>query len=140
MQPPPYEETRAHPLVTDTDIENRVAALVGRAQQREIWLLFLDENDIQLPVVLPFSDPPVIPPDDDLAAWSAVITEVAEITEARSVIVVIERYGTPTFGAADRAWARFLANGCGDAAIPLRAVVLSHRRGVRAIPPDDYVG
>jgi hypothetical protein len=140
MQPTPFEETRSQPLLSDDDIGGRVAALVGRAQQRAIWLLFLDSAHVQLPVVLPFGDPPLTPDDSDCGAWAGLMASVAEGTGARSVIVVVERYGSPNFGAPDRAWARFIANGCGEAALPLRAVVLSHRRGVRTVPPDEYVG
>jgi hypothetical protein len=140
MQPPPYEETRRRALTTDDEIEQRVRALVGRAQHREIWLLFLEPNNVQSPVVLPFSEPPLMPVIGDMPVWSRIIDEVVEACDARGVILVIERYGPPGFTEADRAWARFIAGSCGESAVPLRAVLLSHRRGVRTVPPDDYVG
>ncbi|MCZ4501178.1 MAG: hypothetical protein JWQ74_3735 [Marmoricola sp.] len=139
-QPPPYEQTHGRPLVTDDDIEERVAAIVGRAQQREIWLLFLDGDGMQLPVLAPFGEPPIVPDKSDLPAWSGVIGEIVEATGARSVIAVIERYGSQFLTHPDRLWARLVANACGEAVVPLRAIVVSHRRGVCVIPPDDYVG
>ena len=48
MKPPMYEETELMPLVTDAEIERRVADLIGRANSRQLWLLFLDEFAIQI--------------------------------------------------------------------------------------------
>jgi hypothetical protein len=56
---PPYDR----PLRTDDDVDRRVAALVGRAARDDtLWLLFVDGDDRQAPVVMPveeLSGPPV---------------------------------------------------------------------------------
>jgi hypothetical protein len=58
---------------------------------------------------------------------------------AARIVLVLERYGPPVLSSADVAWARSLASGCQVAGLNLRAMLLSHRRGVRWIAPDDYV-
>ena len=125
-------------LGTDDLIEQRIASLIGRAVSRQIWLLFLDDDNKQLPLVMPISDIPVAPEAGDLAHWTEVLRGRTEAVNARSVIVVLERYDAERLTDADRAWARLTRDGCHDAQVPLRAVLLSHRRGVRVLAPDDY--
>jgi len=138
MEPIDRDLADLEPLGTDDLIEQRVAALIGRAQSRQIWLLFVDAHDVQLPLVMPISDIPVAPAAGDLAQWAEFIRAVTEAADAASVVVVIERYGSDRLTDADRAWARMTRDGCSGADVDLRAVVLSHRRGVRLLAPEDY--
>ena len=56
----------APPLRTDDDVARRVAALVGRATRDDtLWLLFVDGDDRQAPVVMPVEEMPG-PPDDEV--------------------------------------------------------------------------
>ena len=126
------------PLTTDALIEQRVGSLVGRAQNRQIWLLFVGQNHVQSPLVLPISDVPVAPSCDDLDNWCELVRGTTEAVDAVEVIVVVERYGPERLTDADRAWARMLSDGCRVAGVALRAVLLSHRHGVRLLAPDDY--
>ena len=126
------------PLTTDALIEQRVASLIGRAQSRQIWLLFLDQNHVQSPLVLPVSDVPVAPAPDDLDNWCELLRGTTEAVDAGDVIVVIERYAPERLTDADRGWARMLRDGCRVAGVTLRAVVLSHRHGVRLLAAEDY--
>ncbi|WP_411700851.1 hypothetical protein [Conyzicola sp.] len=132
------QEADLEPLTTDALIESRVESLIGRAQNRQIWLLFLDRNDVQSPLVLPVSDIPVAPPDDDLDNWSELLRGTTAAVDSADVIVVVERYATERLTDADRAWARMLRDGCRVAGVTLRAVVLSHRNGVRLLAAEDY--
>ncbi|GAB3606551.1 hypothetical protein GCM10027413_19600 [Conyzicola nivalis] len=132
------QEADLEPLTTDTLIERRVGSLIGRAQNRQIWLLFLDCDHVQSPLVLPVSDIPVAPPDDDLDNWSELLRGATAAVDCADVIVVIERYATERLTDADRAWARMLSDGCRVAGVTLRAVLLSHRNGVRLLDDDDY--
>jgi len=126
------------PLTTDALIEQRVGSLVGRAQNRQIWLLFVGQNHVQSPLVLPISDVPVAPSSGDLDNWCELVRGTTEAVDAVEVIVVVERYGPERLTDADRAWARMLSDGCRVAGVALRAVLLSHRHGVRLLAPDDY--
>ncbi|CAN5484865.1 hypothetical protein BH10ACT4_BH10ACT4_08060 [soil metagenome] len=134
---PHYEDTVTQPLTSDALIEERIAALVGRACRRQIWFLFLTGDDIQLPLIIPVSDPPVMP-DPAVPHLVDNIARAGEELDARSVIVVLERYAEPQITAADRAWARVLGQAFDDTGLPMRAILLSHRRGVRWFAPDDY--
>ena len=138
MEPIDRDLADLEPLGTDDLIEQRVAALIGRAQSRQIWLLFVDEHDVQLPLVMPISDIPVAPAADDAASWAELLRGTTEATNAHGVIVVVERYDAERLTQADRAWASLSRDGCRDAGVRLRAVLLSHRRGVRILAPDDY--
>ena len=140
MKPIDYDQTVYLPLSTDALIEQRIGLLVGRAQRRQLWLMFLDASDVQLPVLLPVADVPVAPSAEDAPRWATLIENTAEATEAASVVVVLERYAPEQLTDADRAWARQLRDSCGMAAVTLRAIVLSHRRGARLLAPDDYAG
>ena len=134
---PHYDDTVTQPLTSDNLIEARVSALVGRACRRQIWFLFLDSESIQLPLIMPVADPPPLPD----AAVSRLADNVAmgvEHLDARSVIIVLERCAGAQFSAADTAWARALDEGFGAAGLPVRAVLVSHSRGVRWFAADDY--
>lgn len=138
MTPIERQQADLEPLTTDALIEQRVDSLIGRAQNRQIWLLFLDQNHVQSPLVLPVSDVPVAPAADDLDNWCELLRGTTEAVDANDVIVVIERYAPERLTDADRAWARILSDGCRVAGVSLRAVVLSHRNGVRLLAAEDY--
>lgn len=137
MTTPNYEDTITHPLTTDALVEQRVAALVGRANRRQLWFLFLDENQVQLPLLMPVSDIPERP-DASMSHLASLIENAMEACGARSVIVVIERYADATFSASDKAWARSLSETFERRKTRLRCILLSHRRGVRWFAQDDY--
>jgi hypothetical protein len=132
-----YDDTVTRPLTTDALIEERIGSLVGRACRRQLWFLFLNENDVQLPIIMPVGDPPPMP-DGSVASLARVIAEGVAAQAARSVIVVLERYADATFTAADAAWARALTAAFEPVGLPVRCVLISHRRGVRWFAQDDY--
>jgi sugar phosphate isomerase/epimerase len=135
--PIPYEETQLRPLVTDSDIERRVADLIGRANSRQLWLLFLDEVDVQLPLLIPIDSLPPEPTDEQASEVIFRVRELMGEIGASSVITVVERYGTATMTAHDAAWVRALRRGCDECGVTLRAQLLSHRTGVRLIGPEE---
>ncbi|PWC06043.1 hypothetical protein [Mycetocola zhujimingii] len=128
------------PLDTDELIEQRVSALIGRASRRQLWLLFLDDDDIQLPMLVPIDDFPVQPRPADVHALATGVAAIMESAGAVRVILVWERYAGADLSQLDRAWARQLSAECAAAGVPVRAQLLSHKRGVRWIAPDDYLG
>jgi hypothetical protein len=133
----PYEETQLLPLVTDRDIECRVADLVGRANSRQLWLLFLDEVDVQLPLLIPIEGLPIAPTDDQANAVIERVSAVMQEIGARSIVTVLERYGATALSKQDAAWVRALEGACTEQSVTLRAQLLSHRTGVRLISPDE---
>ena len=135
--PVPYEETQLLPLTTDDDIERRVADLIGRATSRQLWLLFLDEVDVQLPLLIPIEG---LPPEPTHEQASDVVFRVRELMGdigASTVITVLERYASATLTAQDAAWLGALRRGCEECGVTLRAQLLSHRTGVRWVGAEE---
>ncbi|MEO6505335.1 MAG: hypothetical protein ABIW36_12455 [Terrimesophilobacter sp.] len=137
MIPPNYEETRLQPLTTDGLVQERVADLIGRAIQHQLWFLFLDDEQVQLPLVIPVGELPTRP-DAFLGTIAAQLHEAMEVEAASAVIVVIERYADAALTSADREWALAIHDTFDQAGVAVRAILLSHRRGVRWVAQDDY--
>ncbi|RZS65645.1 hypothetical protein EV187_1344 [Agromyces ramosus] len=133
------------PISTDDDIRQRVADLLQRAIRRQWWTLYLDENDVQRPVLMPmarYPEHPHEPCGDDGTAAEVMANQLENIVTgigAAKVIFVWERPGTDELTEADRMWAGALGAACRSAAIAVRAQLLLHDRGVRWIALDDAV-
>jgi hypothetical protein len=126
------------PLTSDALIEARVRALIGRANLRQLLLLFLDADDYQLPLVIPIDR---LPRDPKNKHTSAVIHNVVQLMDeigAVGLVIVVERDGPARLSSIDYQWAHQLAKACRTAGVGPRAILLSHRHGIRWIAPDDY--
>jgi hypothetical protein len=130
-----HEDAILEPLTTDTLIEKRVADLIGRANSRQLWVLFLDEHDVQSPVLIPIDGLPSKP--SGVGPGEALSLVVAEL-DAASIVLVWERFASARLTDSDRAWIRSITESCSAAGVRVRAVLLSHRDGVRWIAPDDW--
>jgi hypothetical protein len=139
MNPPPYDREHLAPLTSQAAIEERVRLLIGRAARRQIWLLFLDDQDRQLPLLIPVQDPPSQPAEDDDRRFAGLLAHIRDQTDARGFVAVLERFGGLTLTPADSAWARMLTDAASLSPLRLHGLLLSHARGVRWIAPDDYV-
>ena len=140
--PPPYEETIHHPLTTRGEILERVDDLVGTAVARQLWLLFVDEDDVQLPILVPLDHIPVRPSDRERRSIEFLIDSVcAECdwagTPVAGVIVVHERYASPQLQNADREWARTVRDVVVDSGLAFRAAAISHSSGTRLLEPNE---
>lgn len=131
------------PITTDRDIQRRVADLLQVAHRRQWWTLYLDDADVQQPVLMPMAD---YPDDPDAPVGSegtvarVIASRLAEIVEsigAAKVVFVWERPGGDTVTAADRAWASALGAECRRAGVAVRAQLVLHDAGVRWLAPDD---
>ena len=137
MTIPAYDDTRTLPLLTDIDVHQRVAQLIGVAVRRQLWILFLDTSRVQLPMIVAIDDHPPRP-DGSVADLAARVEQTMIDHDAESVIVVIERFASADLTPADLAWAAAIHDEFDAQGITLRGILLSHRRGVRAITQDDY--
>lgn len=133
------EEAGLAPLTSDEAIVLRVSELVGAALRRQVWMMFLDEEDVQMPVVMPMEDYPLVPERDSGEALALSLGRIMEFSGATQAIVVWERHLGPGITPPDRAWARALAEGCRAHGVRLRAQLVSHVEGVRWLAPDDYL-
>lgn len=132
-----YDDTITHPLSTDALIEERVAALVGRACSRQLWFLYLDESQVQLPTIMPVGNPPFWP-DPSVAVLARRIQDAMDAIDARSVVIVFERYADAAITDCDRAWARAITDEFTTVGVQVRGMLISHRRGVRWLAQDDF--
>ena len=137
MTPP--SPTTAPPLRTDDDVDRRVAALVGPAARDDtLWLLFVDGDDRQAPVMMPVEELSG-PPDPELVTalgevLDGVLPGLATDSGTGSVVFVRERFGPDDVLPADRVWAEALLTMCRTFGIRTRGVHLSTRRRTRRIP------
>ena len=138
MRTPPFDDSLL-PLDSEARIEERVSALIGRAARRQIWFLFVDEYDAQLPLLLPIEDHPSRPDDDDVDRFAILLDQLAETSDARGTIVVIERFADAALTRSDLAWAAAMQEASARSSVTLRGILLSHSSGVRWIAPDDYL-
>ena len=138
MNPPLYDREHLAPLTSQAAIEERVALLIGRAARRQIWLLFLDHEDRQLPLLIPVQDPPSWPKADDDVRFATLLTDIQDQTDASGFVAVLERFGGMILTPADSAWARMLTDAAALSPLRLHGILLSHARGVRWMAPDDY--
>lgn len=137
MTIPGYDETLLHPLSDDDAVLERVSALIGSAYRRQIWMLLLDERDVQLPQLLPM-DVPRRARRGELEGYAAFLETVTRLAGAASVVAVLERPGEETYSDADRSWFRFVTDAACRAGVRLRGPILSHRGGVRWVAAEDY--
>ncbi len=126
------------PLVSDEDVLARVEKLVGTAiTDRQLWLMLVDGDGRQTPVVVPISDMPRNPDARGLAGLSQVLSGLrAELATERgpgTVILTRERRGSDEVSPLDRAWAEALADTCRTADVALRGVFLSTPGGVQRV-------
>ena len=133
------ETAQNFPLNSDELIEQRVEALVGRACTRQVWMMFLDGDNFQIPLVLPMADYPASPAGGNAVTFAARVRELVDAAEAAQVIFVWERYASDRLTQADCAWAEQLHRACAAEGVSVRAQLLSHKRGVRWMATEDYL-
>lgn len=127
----------APPLRTDDDVLRRVELQVGRAlRDGTLWLLFVDGDQRQAPVVSPIDDVPRLP--DRMIGnlgllLGQVLPDLATDAGPGSVVFVRERLGRDGVLPDDRVWAEVLATMCRAHGIVHRGVYLSTPGGVRAL-------
>lgn len=132
------------PLTTDLALHDRVSELLDAALRRQWWTMYLDEDERQLPLIMPMADYPEDPGEPCGAEGTAAqllaqrLAEIVEHVGAAKVVFVWERPGRSESTAADRAWAKALSEACRAAGVAVRAQFILHDDGARWFAPDDY--
>lgn len=139
MAIPHYEETLFEPLTTDAAVQSRVHDLIGCALRRQLWLMFIDERDCQLPVLMP-ADVPRAPGESDLSRFAELLRQLVETVGAAGVVITLERAGGDELNGDDRTWFRLIHRAAELAEARLRGPLLAHSTGVRWIAAEDYKG
>ncbi|MEJ2864629.1 hypothetical protein [Actinomycetospora flava] len=128
----------AAPLLTDDDVHDRVAAIVGPATQDGcVWLMLVDGDRRQTPVVIPIADSPRYPETHLVAGLRDMLAHLGGslATDAGpgACLFALERFGPRETDAADEDWARALHGAASGAGLGTVGVFLSTPDGVRRI-------
>lgn len=123
----------APPLLTDHDVLDRVTELVGPALAgRQLWVLFLDGDRRQAPVMVPIEDLPDRPEELELGHLvQGVMPALATDAGAGAVVFVVERPGPDAATDGDERWADHLSAMPDD--VTVDGVYLSAPGGVRRL-------
>ncbi|MEV1130458.1 hypothetical protein [Agromyces sp. NPDC049794] len=138
------DEAARLPITTDRDVEERVALLLRNAIRRQWWTLYLDDDDVQLPLLMPMAGYPARPDEPSGEGGTAAqliadrLAAVVEQVGAAKVVFVWERPGGAETTPGDRDWARSLAEACRAEEVVVRAQLVLHSGGVRWFAADDY--
>lgn len=143
------QSLRDRVLHTDDQLRDLIELLLQRANQRQLWLLFIDERGCLGDPLMPMSGYPEDPLEtvrvEDLGevAQSHLLMQrigsLREMTGNAQVVLVWEHPGRKSVHKSDRAWARAMAEQAADLGIPLRAQFTLYGRGVRQLHQDDYL-
>jgi hypothetical protein len=134
--PPSFADVADIPLETDDAIRDRVAALLERAMRRQIWMMFLDDEGYQLPLLMP-SAIPRHPGRRHLENFAHFVGDLVDELDAATVVFVLERPGSDAVSTTDREWLTLAVAACHRANVPLRGPLLCHDGGLRWIGPED---
>jgi hypothetical protein len=133
-----FDEVHEQPLETDEQVLERVQELLRNGIRQQLWLMFLDGADRQLPLLMP-TDIPRRPGQRDATDLARFIHGIIDEIDATSVVATLERRGSDTIGDDDREWFRLVRDACEMAEVKLRGPLLCHANGVRWVAAEDYV-
>jgi hypothetical protein len=120
------------PILDDDALLDRATTLIRHGIVRRMWLLLLDEERRQLPLLPQIEGAPVSPDAETGATLSALLTGVAEF--AAHVAVVLERPGPSRAAPDDLAWTDAIVRAAARTPrVQLLGVLLAHDRGVDAL-------
>lgn len=138
MPTPRFDDVADISLTTDELLLDRIRELVGGAYRRQLWFMLLDDDDRQLPVLIPL-DVPERPEPEHRVGFLPLLTGLVEELAVGSVAVILERPGPDTLSAGDRAWFAVLADASRGAGLRMRGPVLAHDHGFRWIAAEDFL-
>lgn len=127
------------PLPARADLDRRVRQLIPCAVQRQLWLLLFDENDVQMPVMIPIGDLPLHadgPAVDGEGVLELLVMMAKEFTVA-SFVFVLEREGSRSLSDDDIAWLTYLLEVDAGRDFRVRAAYLCHDDGVSGYDDGD---
>ena len=131
-------ELLAVPVITDSDVLDRVAAIIEPASRRHrtLWLFFLERDGTQANLVVPIDDIPEQPAAPVVGNVCYVASEsIAQASRLLSVVITLSRPGTMRRTESDRRILRALQHGAARHATSVRMLVLATPEGVRELGP-----
>lgn len=121
------------PLTTDADVLDRVGSCIDQQSRarRSLWLMFLDSDGIQLPVLVPVDDMPEHPAPADARALCHVIAHVLlDAAPGGSAVISLTRPGTGVVRGSDQQWNNALHKAAASEGAMIRMVCLATKDGV----------
>ena len=123
-----HEDTT--PVTTTGEARERVRELVGRANRRQLWLMLLDVNGRQLPLLIPVAGIPLRPEPGSVAPIAARLNDIlSDEAPGGSAILTLERPGSAALTAPDQAWARELETSFGTV-MRITGMFVAHDVGI----------
>lgn len=139
MPTPPFDDVADVSLAPDEALLERVRDLVEGAYRQQLWFMFLDEGDRQMPLLIPF-DVPDRPQDEHRERLDPFVAELVDEVRPRSIVVVLERPGPDVLTSGDREWFAAVDHACRAAGVVRRGPILAHDDGFRWIAAEDLLG
>ncbi|GAA3600762.1 hypothetical protein [Agrococcus terreus] len=115
-------------LLDDAALLARARDLIGSGLVRRLWLLLLDDDGRQLPLLPQLDGIPVSPDGQATMTIRSMLGTLAEV--GSQAVVVLERPGAPSASPDDLAWGDAIRRGARGIDLRLRGVLLAHGRGV----------
>ena len=126
---PSYE---AHErLSTRVDLDRRIAGLLPYAIVKQLWLLLFDDDEVQMPAMIPIGDLPLFDGDADGEGVAELLVGLDREFGVASYVFVLERPGPPDLSPEDRRWLAYLLGLSEGRPFSVRAAYLCHDVGVR---------
>jgi hypothetical protein len=126
------DDVRRRPIRTETAALAILGTLLGTAIRRQLWVMFLDEHDRPLPLIVPMA----LPSRPGLGASAGLGTflrDVAASEGARGVVVAYERRAREDLTDTDAVWLGTIADACTVSGLLTWGPFLCHTRGVSAV-------
>lgn len=131
---PPLHVDDAPPVTTADEARERVADLVGRANQRQLWLMMLDARGRQLSELIVVDGIPAHPQPGSAVAFATRLNRIlTDEAPGGSVILTLERPGAAALTVADQTWAHELQRSFGKV-MPITGMFVAHDDGICALP------
>jgi hypothetical protein len=135
----PFDDVADVSLATDEALLERVRDLVEGASRQQLWFMFLDDDDRQLPILVPL-DVPDRPGEEHSDPLNPFVAALVDEVRPRSIVVVLERPGPDWLTVSDREWFAVVERACRAAGVVRRGPILAHDDGFRWIASEDLQG
>ena len=126
------------PLSTDADVLNRVDQIISydARRGRSMWLLFLDADGVQLPVIVPIDDFPAEPePDGALSICHLIAHVLTDAAPGGSAVITLVRDEGRAVTGSDQHWLLALHEAAAHTGARLRMICLASRDRIRQLEP-----
>ncbi|AZI57615.1 hypothetical protein EH165_05050 [Nakamurella antarctica] len=132
------EEASVRPLISEADTIERLTDIVGEAcNPGQLWILPLDENHCQLPIIIPVAGIPQRPTATMMHNLMMSVRETLPPAGAASIVYVLERMGSRSVTASDRMWAAAIHRLAFVSTLEVHGVYLSHSGGISVLGSAD---